>query len=280
MLSGRCFKDGCANRLHGKCECDGIILFCKKHSFEHLEKSSSKGHQLIRLFPKPTEEINYPIIKKLKELKKDIKKYKIEAIKNANKIIKNFNSAFEKYVCQINEAEARCNKMLKIIYSDFDLATEGEIESVLKLNISDAQREMAGWDIKECYLDYKDINVAIRNTYEIPFNPFRKPLEDVIESSELSYFMHNTSDFATINLENFQISSKVTLPTQEPIHGYTRSCILPDHSYFYCCSPNNRSGLTFIIDKNKNVKLLRKSKNNYLADPIFFFNNFIYLIGG
>ncbi|CAG9324156.1 unnamed protein product [Blepharisma stoltei] len=281
MSSGRCFKDGCTNQLYGKCECEGITLFCKEHSFEHLEKPTSKGHRYLKLYFKPAEEIKQPIIEKLIALKEDIKNYKIELLINANTIIKNFNTTLGIYIDQINKAEARINKVLTILYSGdevLDIAKDDDMESVLKLNASDARCKMNGWDIKECYLDYKDINAAISKTYEKPFNPFMYDIENMIISSELSFFRHKTSNFATINLDTFQISSTATLPTQEPIHGHTTSCILPDYTYFYCCN-NTSSGLVFTIDKNKNVKYLQNSKVNHYAHPIFY-NNFIYLIGG
>ncbi|CAG9332593.1 unnamed protein product [Blepharisma stoltei] len=231
-----------------------MALFCKKHSLEHFSKESFKRHQCLNFYFKPAEEIKQPIIDKLIALKKDIKNYKIEGIKNAKKIIKDFKTAFGKYIDQINETEQRCNKMIQFLYSGekaLDVANENDMESVLKCSASNVQHKMAEWDIKECYLDYKDINAAISKTYEIPFNPFRY---DTITSNELSFFRCSTSNFATINLDTFQISSTVTLPTQESIHGYARSCILPDHTYFYCCNLNSSSGLTFTIDKNKNVK--------------------------
>ncbi|CAG9324145.1 unnamed protein product [Blepharisma stoltei] len=280
-MSGRCFKDGCTNQLYGKCECEGITLFCKDHGFEHWEKKSSKGHWCLRVYFKPAEEIKQPIIDKLIALKEDIKNYKIDALINANTIIKNFKTTLGRYIDQINEVEARINKMLTILYSGeevLDIAKDDDMESVLKLNASDVQYKMIGWYIRPCYLDYKDINAAISKTYGIPFNPFMQPIEDIIEWNELSFFRNSTSNFATINLDTFQISSTATLPTQEPIHGHTTSCILPDYTYFYCCN-NTSSGLVFTIDKNKNVKYLQNSKVNHYAHPIFY-NNFIYLIGG
>ncbi|CAG9311726.1 unnamed protein product [Blepharisma stoltei] len=281
-MSGRCFKDGCTNQLYGMCECEGITLFCKDHGFEHLGKPTSKGHRYLQLCFKPAEEIKQPIIAKLIALKEDIKNYKIDALINANTIIKNFKTTLGRYIDQINEVEARINKMLTILYSGeevLDIAKDDDMESVLKLNASDAQWKMNVWDIKECCLDYKDINAAISKTYWIPFNPFMQPIEDIIEWNELSFFRHNSSNFATINLDTFQISSTTTLPTQESINGYTTSCILPDYTYFYCCNNNTSSGLVFTIDKNKNVKYLQNSKVNHYTHPIFY-NNFIYLIGG
>ncbi|CAG9319151.1 unnamed protein product [Blepharisma stoltei] len=75
MFSGRCSKEGCTNKLHGKCECEGTVLFCKDHLSEHVEKPASKGHRCLRLYFKPLEEIKQPLIEKLAKLKKDIKKY-------------------------------------------------------------------------------------------------------------------------------------------------------------------------------------------------------------
>ncbi|CAG9331582.1 unnamed protein product [Blepharisma stoltei] len=74
MFSGRCFKEGCTNKLHGKCECQGTVLFCKDHLSEHAEKPASKGHRCLRPCFKQLEEIKQPVIEKLAKLKKDIKK--------------------------------------------------------------------------------------------------------------------------------------------------------------------------------------------------------------
>ncbi|CAG9323654.1 unnamed protein product [Blepharisma stoltei] len=48
------------------------------------------------------------------------------------------------------------------------------MESILKCSASNIQHKMAEWDIKEWYLDYKDINAVISKIYEIPFNPLDK----------------------------------------------------------------------------------------------------------
>ncbi|CAG9315496.1 unnamed protein product [Blepharisma stoltei] len=73
MFSGRCFKDGCTSKLHGICKCEGLILFCKEHGLEHVESPTPKGHQIVRCYFKPAEEIKKPIIDKLIEFKRDIK---------------------------------------------------------------------------------------------------------------------------------------------------------------------------------------------------------------
>ncbi|CAG9315497.1 unnamed protein product [Blepharisma stoltei] len=171
--------------------------------------------------------------------------------------------------------------MIEILYNGrefLDIATEDNMENILKLNATDIQQKTIWWNISQ--LSYKEVNEAIENMYKHPFVAyFAGTLEDEIESNELSFFRHNSSNFATINLDNLQISSTVTLPTQESIHGYTGSCILPDKTYFYGCNNNSSSATTFTIDKNKNLKQLQNSKVNYNVFPIFF-NNYIYLIGG
>ncbi|CAG9311121.1 unnamed protein product [Blepharisma stoltei] len=184
-----------------------------------LRKTTSKGHRCLRLYFKPAEEIKQPIIDKLIALKEDIKNYKIDALINANTIIKNFKTTLGRYIDQINEVEARINKMLTILYSGeevLDIAKDDDMESVLKLNASDVQWKMSGWDIKECYLDYKDINAAISKTYGIPFNPFMQPIEDIIEWNELSFFRHMHFKFCNYKLR-----------------------YLPD--FFYCNSSNSRT---------------------------------------
>ncbi|CAG9315491.1 unnamed protein product [Blepharisma stoltei] len=138
---------------------------------------------------------------------------------------------------------------------------------------------MLGWDVKKCYFNAQELSTSISKICEIPFNPFGKAIEDMIESNELSFFRHSSQNFTTINLDSFEVTSTIALQTQEPIHGYTSSCMLPDKSYFYFGNVNYNSGLTFIIDRNKNVRQLQKSKPSGYIDPIFY-NNFMYLIGG
>ncbi|CAG9315368.1 unnamed protein product [Blepharisma stoltei] len=171
--------------------------------------------------------------------------------------------------------------MIEILYNGgefLDIVTEDNMENILKLNATDIQRKTIWWSISK--LSCNEVNEAIENIYKRPFMAsLIAEIEDEFESNELSFFRHSSSNFATINLDNFQIFSTVTLPTQESIHGYTGSCILPDKTYFYCCNNNSSSGTTFTIDKNKNLKQLQNSKINYHVNPIFF-NNYVYLIGG
>ncbi|CAG9315486.1 unnamed protein product [Blepharisma stoltei] len=282
MFSGRCFKENCYNKLAGKCECEGNILFCIEHAPEHFQKSNSKRHQWLSSYIKPADEIKQPIIEKLTELKKDIKGYRNEVIAEASEVIKNLKIAFGKYLDQINHIEKRCTKIIEGLMSGeqfLDVSAEDDMESVLKLNAQRAQLRMAEWGAKQCYLDYREINEVISRTYENPFNPFRKAIEDTIESNELSFFRHNSQNFTTINLDSFQVTSTITLPVQENIHGYTQSCILPDKSYFYFGNATINSGLTFTVDKNKTVRLLQKAKQGCYIDAAFY-KNFMYLIGG
>ncbi|CAG9315493.1 unnamed protein product [Blepharisma stoltei] len=205
MSISRCFVDGCMSKLFGKCECEGIVLFCKEHAVDHVVKPSSKGHQCLRLYFRPADEIRQPIIDKLKEFKNDIKKYRNAAIANANEIINNFKNELGKYINKINEVEMRCNKMIEILYSGeevLDIFTQDDMENVLKLNATGTKECIADWNIDEYQLDYKDINAAIKNIYKIPFKIYW-----VIESNKLSFFRANSSSFTTINLGFFYSSS-------------------------------------------------------------------------
>ncbi|CAG9311119.1 unnamed protein product [Blepharisma stoltei] len=284
MFSGRCFKENCQNKLCAKCDCEEKVLLCKEHIIEHVLKPSSKRHQCIQLYFRPSEETRHLVIQKLRELKKDIQAYKKEETANTGEIIKNLKVAFWKHLEKINEIEMRCSKMIEGLLNEeefLDVANEDDMESVLKLDAQKASIKMIGWNVNCCRLDYKEIQANITKTYEIPFNPltpFGGAVEDEIESNELSFFRSNTSNFSTINLDSFQISSTTTLTTQETIQYYISCCILPDKTYFYC-NPNSGSGITFTIDKNRNVKQLQKSKSISYLDPIFY-NNYIYLLGG
>ncbi|CAG9315492.1 unnamed protein product [Blepharisma stoltei] len=282
MLSGKCFKENCYNKLVGKCRCEENILFCNEHLPEHFQKSSNKGHQWLSSHFKPADDIKQPIIQKLTELKKDIKAYRNKALREASEIIKNFKTTFGKYLDQINYIDNRCSKIIEGLNSGeefLDVSTEDDMESVLKLNAQRAQLRMAGWDTKQCCLDYSEINAAISKTYITPFNPFVKGIEDAVESNELSFFRSGSQNFATINLDSFQVTSTITLQIAESIHAHTSSCILPDKSYFYFGNPSYNYGTTFMVDKNKTVRLLQKAKQGCYIDSVFY-KNFMYLIGG
>ncbi|CAG9315490.1 unnamed protein product [Blepharisma stoltei] len=87
MFSGRCFKADCYNKIVGKCECEGNVLFCSEHAFEHFRKTPSKGHILRDSYIKPANDIKQPIIQKLTELKKDMHNF-LNAIKHALSTLK------------------------------------------------------------------------------------------------------------------------------------------------------------------------------------------------
>ncbi|CAG9315489.1 unnamed protein product [Blepharisma stoltei] len=275
MLSCRCFKENCYNKPAGKCKCERNVLFFIEHAPEHFQKPCNRSHQWLSPDIKPADEISQPIIIKLIELKKDIEGYRNKIISEANEVINNFKTTFGEYLDQINNIEKRWSKIIEGLMSgekSLDDSAEDDMENVFKLYAERAPR----WDSKQYCLDYSEIYAAISKTYEIPF---KEAIEDTIKSSELSFFMSNSQNFTTINLDSFKITSTVTLPVQERIHPYTSSCMLPNKSYFYFGNPNTNSGLTFTIDKNYNVKQLQKSKPGSYIDSVFY-ENFMYLIGG
>ncbi|CAG9311116.1 unnamed protein product [Blepharisma stoltei] len=279
-MNNHCFKLDCKNQVYGKCECQGKTLFCYEHLAEHVEFSSPRGHQCIRNYFKPSPELINPIIQKMLEISSDLKLFRNQMVQNSYEIIKSVKKHLDIFMEEINKIELKCKRMVEILQGEgkiLDIFSENDIENILKLDIQQAQQKLLGWN-KNLQINNNGIIDSINKFFEIPWDPFRKQIKDVVESKDLSFFRHKTKDFITVNLENFQITT-VALDLPQVIAGYDYSCfMLPNKSYFYYL--NGRSfGFIFIIDEHRNITTLTEAKINYYVDLIIIENS-VYIIGG
>lgn len=255
-----------------------LSIFCDLHSIEYCK--TNKELRIFNVVIRPHPETQSKIIQKLNQIKIDLRHSKktvmTESFKILNLVIKSIQSSH----IHLNNLLKKCDDLLKTATQEeiYSLYNEDSLESVLKLAPNEVEYKLKLWNGEKILINYDEIRELISKFKDVSnLDPFKYIKNRNISSKEIMFFREDTKQLVVHNLisQKSTVKDQTTLPMN--MHCALSVCILPNQSIF--CYGNYFSGITFIIDQEKNIKLLPDGKANGWLH-IHYFENHVYAIGG
>lgn len=265
----QCFADNCASNPVSYCTCSGVpIVFCLTHSLEHNE--IDRLHRIIDIQTCPPSDSLIKIMK-INQLKISLKITKRSVISQTFDLIKLVNTLNKAFQDHINKLIINCDQII------LRMASQDGITRVFSHDLF--MSKLVANQIQTCLKEWKDgITKKIWKLKDL--------IEETLDFSELNlfdpvdneiiFFRHNTKEMISLNLNSFETQIKEQNILPGDINWFISICEIPNKSKF-CFG--NITGLTFLIDQDKNIRLLPDGKPNWgLVSK--YHKNFVYAIGG
>lgn len=260
-----CYADKCSSNPIGYCLCTRVpIIFCLIHSLEHNQ--INRDHRVFDFVASPPSDSMKKIIK-INQLKIGLKNTKKSVVSQSIELIKLVNDSNQASQNCINTLINKCNETLRLALQDENAEVIKNYSIMPKLASDLTKTNLEEWD-DQLNKNLSNLQYLIQETLDISsFNLYE---------NEIIFFTHGTKLLNTFNLDSHETQNKELSVLPEEIDSFISICELPNKSKF--CYGND-SGLTFIIDQYKNIKLLPNGKTNWALDSKYY-KNFVYAIGG
>ncbi|CAG9324800.1 unnamed protein product [Blepharisma stoltei] len=285
MKPAKCFMDNCLNDPEYICKCTPArTLFCSAHARNHMVMKFKKPHEWIDLYFEPNPDSKKIIIKKLNEIKNEIRscldKLMLQYGELLETIEKSLSIALEKYY-KLND---ECDEIILFASQEriLNVKTEKGVGKYLKLGPEECKESIQYWKMPEIKEDLSKIKEYIEELYgNLEVNPFKENENEICFITQ-----NNPGQFNSVNLASMTISTK-TIDLLQKLHNASSILIPTNSSVFFHGSnrnnnmryPDSSVSINLIVDEFKNAKII--SSGTPATKPLLaYYKSCVYAFGG